>query len=232
MSIMTAGLILLLLLLLIMCVKSKAFNEQCKKSRVVSDEETQNAHEGFSPPLHDIVSKEKQERTGIPRLALTFPDARIPPPITALATVSGRRLAPDYSRFKVQFYKEPNFRNLITQLKDDTSLFSSVQINSPIRSMVIEAVSNDHWRFLQFFSIIIYLKLEPDKRIEFRIPKDIPFISNRIPDTRDRREALEWMSNGDAKIVIFVTNVYDPIPDLIQPICDQIPDRIQPICDR
>ena len=168
---------------------------------------TKNVIENFQEPIDDLLSVENQTRYGKETVIDKLKRAQIP-------FVTNKYRGPDFQRFKVQLFRNTNFRNRISMLKDDTKQFNSIRVNSPINSLTIEAVPNDMWRFCQYFSIIIYLKHDPSLRIVFHVPKDARSVYYEIPDTNKKGELLEWMKNFDTKIVVFMTNFYEPVPDL------------------
>lgn len=120
----------------------------------------------------------------------------------------------NFHRFHIELFAEKDFQKKITELKDATETFVSVAINRPIKSIRIRSIPNDNWRFVQFFSFVLYLKHDPTRRIVFHVPRNAESIQYEIPDTCERRQALDWLSNYDTKIAYFHTNFYKPMDDL------------------
>lgn len=123
----------------------------------------------------------------------------------------------DFRRFNIEIFEEPDFKKPLTRLKDATETFLSVQISKPIRSIRIRSIHNDNWRFLQFFSVVIYLKNDKNTRIIFSVPEShttSESIHYQIRDTKLPEEKLEWLNNNEPKILYFATNTYNPSQDL------------------
>lgn len=163
--------------------------------------------ENFKEPDDDLYTFERQKRKGEPSLLDKLKLKDIP-------FTSRSNIAPDFRRFKIELFSEKNFQKRITFLKDDPDQFKSARINAPIKSIRIQIVPNDHWRFAQFFNFVIYLNHDPSMRIVFHSPPDERAVFYEIPDTTKSSELLEWMANYDTKIIYYMTNIYEPIPDL------------------
>jgi len=123
--------------------------------------------------------------------------------------------APDsLRRYFIEIFKEPDFRNRLTYLKDAPEQHNSAQINYPIRSLRIRVIPNDTFRFTQEFSVFIYLKSDPTYKIQFKVPRNAGVIDYKIPDTLNSTELLDWMTRYEPKVIAFSVGEYYPIDDL------------------
>ena len=84
----------------------------------------------------------------------------------------------------------------------------------PIRSIRIQTLPNDNWRFTQSFSLVIYLQHDPTYRVVFRVPEGAWGQEYKVLDTESNDELLGWMANFDTKVVVFTIGNYNPLPDL------------------
>lgn len=119
----------------------------------------------------------------------------------------------NFDRFHFQFYEQNDFKKIITQLKDAHSDYLPYATNKPIRSIRLRARPNDNARFTQHFSLLIFLKRDPNKVVEFRFSKYSGYIDHKIPDTS--KDSLEWMNSLDDKMIIFTTQIYNPMLDIL-----------------
>lgn len=119
-----------------------------------------------------------------------------------------------FRRFYVELFEEDGFKHPITTLRDSTEQFISVRTHKPIRSIRIRSVPNHHWRFLQFFTVGIYLEEDRSKGVLLHVPQGAQSIDYQITDTRLKGENLEWLNSNDSKIIYYTTNYYDPMLDL------------------
>lgn len=117
-------------------------------------------------------------------------------------------------RFNIEIFQEPNFKNKITGLKDAPEQNRSVIIHRPIRSIRIRVQPNDNWRFTQSFSVVMYLQHDPTYRVVFRVPEGVGIQDHQVLNTDTNEELLGWMSNYDAKIIVFTVGNYNPLEDL------------------
>ena len=119
-------------------------------------------------------------------------------------------------RFYIEIFEEPNLGKRLTFLKDAPEQHNSVQVNKPIRSLRIRSIPNHHWKFTQEFSLIIYLKRDPTKKVEFKVPKwtnQSNGIDYKITDTSLDTE-LDWLALPSPKNVVFTVGQYYPIGDI------------------
>jgi hypothetical protein len=119
-------------------------------------------------------------------------------------------------RFYIEIFEEPNLGKRLTFLKDAPEQHNSVQVNKPIRSLRIRSIPNHHWKFTQEFSLIIYLKSDPTKKVEFKVPKwtnQSNGIDYKITDTSLDSE-LSWLALPLPKNVVFTVGQYYPIGDI------------------
>jgi hypothetical protein len=157
----------------------------------------------------DHVNYETQERAG----PMTDSDQYIKQVIDNQYPTIPSYFVP-FSRFYVEIHEEPMFKKPITTLRDSTEQLSWVRTVKPIRSIRIRSVPNKNWRFLQFFSVGIFLENDRSKGIILKVPQDAQSIDYQIPDTNVKGENLEWMNTNESKIIYYTTNYYDPLLDL------------------
>jgi len=114
----------------------------------------------------------------------------------------------------IRVFKEPNFKKCLTELKDSPEQHNSIQINYPIRSLIIQSIPNDLWMFTQEFSLVVYLKHDPMYKVELKVPRGSGVINYKIQDTKEPTQHLDWMARYEPKIVVFTVGQYDPSVDI------------------
>ena len=119
-----------------------------------------------------------------------------------------------FRRFYVQIFEEPNLNKQITSLRDTTEQFVLVKTQKPIGSIRVRSVPNQHWRFLQFFTVGIFLEKDRSKGLILHVPEDAQSVDYKISDTKIKEQNLDWLNGSETKVIYYTTNYYDPLLDL------------------
>ena len=162
-------------------------------------------HEHFD----DHVNYERQERAG----PMDQSDIFIKNAIDIQYPKMSTYFVP-FRRFHVQIFEESDFKKQITSLRDSTEQFVLVKTRKPIGSIRIRSVPNHHWRFLQFFTVGIFLENDKSKGILLHVPEDSQSVDYKIADTSIKEQNLDWLNGSDTKVIYYTTNYYDPMLDL------------------
>lgn len=163
---------------------------------------SQNTKEHFD----DQVSYERQQRAG----PMNKGDEMLKKAIDSEFPTISTYFVP-FKRFFVEIFEDINFSKPITSLRDSTEQFLLVRTHKPIKSIRIRSIPNDHWRYLQFFTVGIFLEKDRSKGLVLHVPEGSQSIDYKINDTTQNED---WLNTNDSKIIYYTTNYYDPMLDL------------------
>lgn len=119
-----------------------------------------------------------------------------------------------FRKFYVEIFEDINLKTPLTALRDSSEQFLSIKTRKPIRSIRIRSVPNKNWRFLQFFTVGIFLEKDRSKGLVLHVPEGAESVDYQILDTMSSSENLQWLNNDDTKIIYYTINYYDPMIDL------------------